>query len=494
VNCRTCGYALWNLRERTCPECGSGFLPSEFKFVQNSVRFCCPHCAQDYYGTSEVGHIVPRAFACVRCNVDIDMDEMVLLPTEGVREERTKATVMPWLERGPEVGWFGKRWFKTVLMAMGMPGRLMEAMPKTPRLGAAFGFAYLCYGVQVVLGGGPFLLLMLPAFFVGAGGAGGGAIVATFLGVLAVFAILPILVILGWAALAHAILKMTGHTALGYGRTAEALAYSSATNLIAAIPCVGTYIAPGAWVWWVISATVMVKEGQRVSGKRSTAAVVTPAVAVFAAFIAAMVFVVIPGIRSSIQAAQAAVARAGTLSQIRSQTLLSELLEEARERGHWPHIADLIAEGSVPPAYLMTGGEIATEVAIGGESLDNLPILRGADREASLARMRASIPEGVQAYRTADFVFLYPGLPATDPNGDFWLFVAEDRMPQFTFGQPPPPTGTRFFIVGKADETVVRIVDRDFAGALLEQNALRAAEGLAELPHPDQIDRYWPEP
>ena len=80
MQCKSCEYPLWNLKARQCPECGTPFTPSEFEFVINSVRYCCPHCNQAYYGTSEKGHLVPSEFDCVTCGRHLTMDEMVLLP------------------------------------------------------------------------------------------------------------------------------------------------------------------------------------------------------------------------------------------------------------------------------------------------------------------------------------------------------------------------------------------------------------------------------
>ena len=63
MRCQNCNYTLWNLTTRECPECGTPFLPSAQDFQPNSVRFCCPGCDQDYYGTSPRGHLVPSAFS-----------------------------------------------------------------------------------------------------------------------------------------------------------------------------------------------------------------------------------------------------------------------------------------------------------------------------------------------------------------------------------------------------------------------------------------------
>ncbi len=99
MRCKQCDYRLWNLRRRDCPECGSPFKPSDYEFVINSVRFCCPHCNQAYYGTGEFGHLVPIEFDCASCGTHIHMDETIVLPTENVREEQTQVDQNPWLDR-----------------------------------------------------------------------------------------------------------------------------------------------------------------------------------------------------------------------------------------------------------------------------------------------------------------------------------------------------------------------------------------------------------
>ncbi|QKK09883.1 MAG: hypothetical protein HND58_18155 [Planctomycetota bacterium] len=86
MNCRHCSYPLWNLRSGQCPECGTGFAPSEFRFAKNSVCFCCPHCDQRYFGTGPDGHLEPRRFVCVGCGQQIEMDTMVLHPADGLDE------------------------------------------------------------------------------------------------------------------------------------------------------------------------------------------------------------------------------------------------------------------------------------------------------------------------------------------------------------------------------------------------------------------------
>src|SRR5688572_3956647 len=116
MRCKTCDYPLWNLKARQCPECGRAFVPSEFEFVLNSVRFCCQHCDQAYYGTGPRGELVPADFVCVACGQRTRMDDMVLRPAQGVEEKQTQVLKMPWLERAQR----GRisAWFSTLGMAM----------------------------------------------------------------------------------------------------------------------------------------------------------------------------------------------------------------------------------------------------------------------------------------------------------------------------------------------------------------------------------------
>src|SRR5262245_20410546 len=96
MHCKQCNYPLWNLTARTCPECGAPFNPSDFEFVPNSVRFCCPNCRLAYYGTSPKGHLIPHVFNCLGCEERITMDSCVLLPAEGVVDDETKPEIHPW--------------------------------------------------------------------------------------------------------------------------------------------------------------------------------------------------------------------------------------------------------------------------------------------------------------------------------------------------------------------------------------------------------------
>ncbi|MCH7995774.1 MAG: YIP1 family protein, partial [Planctomycetes bacterium] len=261
MQCRNCGYRLWNLPSRKCPECGIEFKPSEFKFTPNSIRFCCPHCEQPYYGTDPNGHLVPQAFACASCGQSIHMDDMILQPAENVEEERTVGLEMPWL-RKDRLG-FWRRWFRTVGWALVRPQQLMRLTPARDPENSAWIFAL--FTSLLIL-----LVATLPisfAVFIGAvasgpaGWARGGGLCC---GILVVGPILTAIGLLLWGAITHGLLRLSGPTEHALERTCQALCYSSGANIVTAIPCMGFYVG---WIWWLVGAVLMVKEGQRVGGR-----------------------------------------------------------------------------------------------------------------------------------------------------------------------------------------------------------------------------------
>jgi hypothetical protein len=73
-----------------------------------------------------------------------------------------------------------------------------------------------------------------------------------------------------WGLTAHGLLRVSGGCAHGLGRTFQAICYGSGANMLSAVPCVGAYVG---WIWWAVSAVLMLKEGQCVSGRRASVAV-----------------------------------------------------------------------------------------------------------------------------------------------------------------------------------------------------------------------------
>jgi len=249
MRCKGCQYPLWNLEARVCPECGKPFTPSEFEFVANSVRFCCPDCKQDYYGTGPRGHLVPPAFDCVRCHRHLTMDEMVLLPTEGVQEEQTRTDTMPWLER-ERIGRI-KAWFQTILRALFEPTRLAKATPADSSPLQALWFAILTNGLYSVCAFGPLAVFLMVAMALPRGTPAGASLsVLLVIPIVLVSAVVTYAVAIPiWAGVVHLLLLLTGKTASGYGGTLRSLSYACGANIMNAIPCIGAYLGVISWIW-----------------------------------------------------------------------------------------------------------------------------------------------------------------------------------------------------------------------------------------------------
>lgn len=513
MRCKTCDYPLWQIRDRRCPECGANFRPSEFDFVLNSVRFCCPHCDQAYYGTGERGHLTPRRFACVSCGRDVDMDEMVLLPTEGVREEQTKVEMNPWLERDKRG--FLRAWLSTTLRALGTPNRLMEATPdNAPTMPAAWyalitNGVYVCTGLLLPIG----LLMLFAVVGAGGGGAGVGMIgglTAFYLGSVAAVLIGAFI----WAAATHLILVLTGPVAAGLGRTTQCLLYSSAAMLILAVPCLGFYFSFISGIWWAVAATIMVLAAQRVETWRAIVAVIVPVVVIMGATAAVIAGAIWYSASQASAAAQAAQAQAQAQAQAAATQALAAvpnpypddpeasrihqwgaalLAHHAAQEG-WPtHPAELLGSGAVwpgqfvasrrepdAPSWAPQAARPTANVRIGTMSIGDFQMADATTQEAAVRSAMTGIPEGAIACRVGDTVFTYYGIRLADMPGELWLVVGHD--------QPAADTRKAATIwVFRADGQLDRFAAKDLDANLSEQNALRARVGLSPIPDPQTI-------
>ncbi|MBL0922077.1 MAG: hypothetical protein IBJ10_08100, partial [Phycisphaerales bacterium] len=228
MRCRTCNYVLWRLRARTCPECGAGFLPSEYEFERNSVRFRCPHCSQEYYGTDAQGLLTPRAFECVRCAAAIQMDEMVLEPAAGLPDE-SPYRANPWLD--PRRQNRLMRWLRTVGMSLGRPAELARGTPDG-RHGRALWFAVRSNVSYALIGWiVPFVLLgvVMTGLFAQSGGPFSGVwwVAGVLFAWVAGTLVVGVAALGVWALAAHGLLRVTGGTERRVGGAGDRLFFAS---------------------------------------------------------------------------------------------------------------------------------------------------------------------------------------------------------------------------------------------------------------------------
>ncbi len=479
--CTHCAYPLWRIRERVCPECGTGFRPTSYTFGVNAVRYVCPHCAQDYYGTDARGHLEPPEFDCVKCGQHLSMDEMVLVPRTAAPRAALRNVQNPWLEDN-DTGWFKKYW-KTWGLAFSKPKELMLATPDDSSAGRALLFALITVVAYVSVGAGAFALLMM----VGRGGALSGlwVLVGALLGVLVALFV--------WSACTHGLLKLIAKPK-GLDRTVTALAFSTPSLVLMAVPMCGMYLlAPAALLWQAVVASIMIGAIHGVRGGRAaTATLIPPGVAVLSG-IGLLAF--------TIWSAQAAMTTAMVTGPTSAgvpfaASLASSLKNHAFNANNtWPdHGARLIAQPGMStmqfthPArtfgagYMTGGGTGYTPSAGSGLTLLNLQTMTATQQTRAIDALAASLPANVVAHRVGDVVFTYHGVPRDGQNPKLWvLIITPDPASSL-------PAGTVLsHIVGYANGTSTEIADADFAAELQKQNARRARLGLAPIPDPSTI-------
>lgn len=476
MRCTKCEYRLWSLSSRQCPECGTPFRPSDFEFVPNSVEFACPHCSKRYYGTGPSGHLSPSEFACVGCQQHIHMDDMVLFPAAGVDEEQTGGTQAVWLERKRR-GFF-RSWFSTIGSAMVAPGRLIKSVPVESSLLTAWWFALLIH-IPVVLFG--FSAFMIMPFAVGVGGAGMGlaGALGAGLGVAlpTTFVVTSISIAL-WGAVTHGMLRLTAQPVAGARRTYQAICYSAGANIIAAVPMCGAYTCA---IWWIISAVIMVKEGQRVSGWKASISVLLLPVLSFLSIAGFYVWAF-----TSVMSQTSALGGQAEAAQITRS--LRDYADD--HEGQLPaHAAHLIADGYLKAdAFVMPNTNTRLEdVNIAGVTLAQFELWSSATQGVTAAKAAADLPEGTIAHRLGDFVFTYHGIDPYTTHPRLWLVVTS---PDPDTNAPPGPSP--FHVVGRADGNYVHVTSATMTSPPKQQNWVRASKGLPPLPDPATVTHDAP--
>lgn len=477
MRCRRCQYSLWNIKDRVCPECGEPFLPSEQDFVVNSVKFMCPHCSQDYYGQGDRGHLVPFEFDCVACARRIDMDQMVLLPIEGHDESVTEVDVMPWRER-VRVGYI-RAWFKTVYRALFTPPVLMRLDPG-PSVGSAWLFLIVTHVMYGLTGG----LAYLPLLFIGGGGLTPNSPAFVFSGMAIGFLLLlPVMMALLWGLSAHAILAWTGPTEHGLKGTYQAICYASAADIVKSVPCLGTYFFWLGWIWWAISATLMVHERQQVKGWRACLAVLLPLGLVGAALIGLFVLLIYSVMQASTGMASLQMSRQNVTSMGQA------ILDREASTGAFPtHMLQMLADDTLDEIdFIESPMTQPMNVPIGLKTLNDWPLLTQQEQALLLQDVLDAQPADVIAHRFGDYVFTYHGLDPDADDGDLWIVIASPNPSIRNWTMTPEEV-----IVMSLDGTVRSLDEMELANEIDLQNVLREAHGLEPLPSPDKVTHDAP--
>jgi len=496
VRCNQCDYPLWNLRARLCPECGTAFLPSGRSYVPNSVRFCCTNCGQDYYGTDSNGHLVPASFDCVKCGEPQTMDEMVMLPTEGVTEEQTKVFVMPWLD----ASYLGKpvrAWYATMGLVVSSPTRLCRAIPDGASVARAWSFAIFTILVLMAFGLGPITLLKLANSssygfrnFMSIAGLSAMFYIIVFVGIVIVVGL--------WGLLAHGILKATGPTSGTIGRTYQAMLYSLASTFLAGVPGIGPYGLWPIWLlWWIISCSIMLRTLQKVHGFRAfLASALLPLVMI----VIVVAFIIIGFTRMF--SATTMLPLPSSFNSASTQAITSAITSYRSDNtiDGPPHAISLVVDG-----YLSSGNELMSMstntswmvmvpgTSTGGSGPTYLSQLGSSmgmttqQMQGAATQAAATLTSNTIAHRLGDFVYTYHGISPTENDGSLWLVIfypdpALNAMPGF---------GENLHM-GLVDGSMLTIDASTLTTHLVTQNAARSTAGLPPLPDPSIITTSQP--
>ena len=312
MRCKGCGYSLWNVPGRTCPECGRRFAPSEFEFRPNTVEFCCPGCMQQYYGTDKDGLPVPREFSCVRCGSACGLDTMVLRLAPGATDDETEVARVPW-ER-PGRGAF-RRFWSTVRDSIGAPAALGKAAAAGADCWAAFRYALVLLTVAALPTALTVIVFM--AFFEGVGTAGARTGAAAWrssmlamigsVSLAAGGAIAGILLLITVAAALASVILRVLRRPVPWRVTWPVYAYSLGPMVFAAIPCLGPYCASWATgIWVIVAVTIALMAAVPDSPIRVLTATLLPVAASVLLGIGLFAWVVVPAMNQAMAVVPAA--------------------------------------------------------------------------------------------------------------------------------------------------------------------------------------------
>ncbi|OAB63270.1 hypothetical protein AY599_06605 [Leptolyngbya valderiana BDU 20041] len=453
MKCPGCEYELWNLKAGPCPECGRPFKPSDFDFLPNAVKFCCPHCSQAYYGTNENGQLEPDTFDCVSCGRHVTTDDMLLLPAEALGKRTPTKSINPWLDSNRK-----RRWFATIAAGFGQPGRLLEATPAIGSSSRATSYALLNFVMA-----GMFILVLMAVASLGGGMGGGGDFLLALLAV-----VLGPAVLMGvWTLVAHGILKLFKQpTPDGLGRTYQAIAFTSGAWLLALLPCFGWTFG---FLAWSLCAPVAVYRAHKCKLWAAIVATGGPPLAVVltvAGLYAWLIFGTM-GMMQSMNVQQAWAAQ----SQLDFEVIMlaNELRDNVKAGTPPLHGASLLGQSSLTP-YSAFAEANNFDVLIGTHRASQLDMMDPNRREAALRAITSTWPSDVTAHRIGRIIFTHHGIdPGDDPA--LWLLIELPNTPGDTIADAVHLDGASMFDVGTGAQFEID-----------QQNQLRAKAGLPPLP------------
>jgi predicted RNA-binding Zn-ribbon protein involved in translation (DUF1610 family) len=305
MHCFTCGYALWNLTEPRCPECGREFDLREYRFVPGTVAFACPLCGGLHQGSGDA--YLPGLSDTVRCQACGEMIEtrrMMVAPL--VDDPQTAiADPLPWVDRKRLGLW--RAWWKTAVMGMVSPGKIGQRIGFDGNFSDAYKFALMTFAVtltvQVVCVG--ILLSLVIVAFAGVNASSGNPpdmlvliliMWAIMIGSAVLGSVLGPLLIAGiQGGCAHLFLRVTGPIKRNFSVTAQAILYAHGPVIWMGIPICGWYLGFAFQIWALVASILVLMRAQAVGGVRATFALLWLPLVFLALYIALIVAMQLSG-------------------------------------------------------------------------------------------------------------------------------------------------------------------------------------------------------
>lgn len=426
------------------------------------------------------------------------MDDCVLRPTEGVKDEQTQPDDMPWLDRKQSKKRI-RAFFATIGRGMSAPTRLMRSLDDIrSKAWSALWFAVLIQCVVSLLGWGVAL------FMIGLLMSGGGSML--YLGGYVLFTGIALLVwlilLLIWIVIAHILVILTGSRRGWFGHTVEAISYSSSPNIIAAFPCIGIYLIPVALVWWSVSAVLALRERQQISGWRASLAVLPFPVLITASVVGLSVW----GVSASISASKSYSSMMQPSKQLNAvYSSLQDYLYQQQTKTYPQHAAELFRSDLVDSTfvvnYLNHHSVDPASIPVGSGTLADI-IAAGTDSDVIDQYIQEAIddlPDNTIAYRLGEIVFTWNGLDPNDTNNpNLWLAMIDSTSntpvkADLLAGNPAWQPHNIVYIL-QANGMVLPMPTSIFSRQLEIQNKLRATLNLPPLPDPTTVTYDSPAP
>lgn len=262
MQCRTCGYDLWNLPEPRCPECGSAFDLRTYRFVKDSVAFACPECGGHHPGSGEA--FLPSTLhqiTCIHCAQTIEVARMSVVPLTAEPVPAIGERV-PWEQRDRKAVLVP--WFQTVRLVMGSPVQAGRRIDPRNRGVKPLSFAICTHALgllpnAILLAG----LLCITVLLVEPPTWDSAAIaICMAVAIFSVYAVTAgVLITTVLSLAAHLFLKVFEPNHKSLPATIRCAAYAQAPIVLMAIPVCGFHIASTVGYIWMFVALVGLLRG-----------------------------------------------------------------------------------------------------------------------------------------------------------------------------------------------------------------------------------------